>query len=265
VLPSAPPSDPQAQAKLAAPVVELLTPVKDPILRWAYGRRAAERMGVPFELLSPRLGPAPQAARRTPAVRATTATSRAHGRGIEEATLRLLLAMLPGSTSPQPEVLPALEELPPAEAFWDPACRHLYEAFCAIYQEGAGGPVELATLRAALEAGADHAGFDLFARLVIEGADAPSEAAAGAAVRAGGGSCADRLRDHLHELHQRWREQRSQQLNREMLEAQRSGDATRLERLVEEKSELSRAIHSRAKGRSSAGGDRDRAWSRSTT
>jgi hypothetical protein len=48
-----------------------------------------------------------------------------------------------------------------------------------------------------------------------------------------------------------------------MLEAQRSGDEPLLARLVEEKSELSRAIHPRAKAKPSAGGER--VWTRSPT
>jgi len=247
LLPGAAPTDPQAQAKLAGPVVELLTPVKDAILRWAYGRRAAERMGVPFELLAPRLGQAPSAVRREPQQRTAPAGSarRAHGRDLEEAALRLLLAMLPGSTTPQPEVLPALAELPPDEAFWDGSCRTLFSAFRVLYQDKDGVPPELGELRERLEAAAEGTSVDLVARLVIQGADGPGDVPRPAAKTA---SCADRLRESLNDLHHRWREQRSQQLNREMLEAQRSGDEPRLQRLVEEKSELSRAIHRPTEG-----------------
>ncbi len=256
LLPSAVPTDPQAQARLATPVAELLAPVKDPILRWAYGRRAAERMGVPFELLAPRLGAAPRSGVRPSPSRPAPPrpAGRSHGRLLEEATLRLLLAMLPGSTTPQPEVLPAVGDLPPVDAFWDAACRNLYGTFYVLCEEKAGGVPHLAELRARLEVTEEAgASVDLVARLVIEGADGPGDVPRPAAKTE---SCADRLRESLSDLHHRWREQRSQQLNREMLEAQRSGDELRLQRLVEEKSELSRAIHPRAKGRPSAVGPR---------
>jgi hypothetical protein len=208
-------------------------------------------MGVPFELLAPRLGQAPTAVRRAPQQRAAPAATarRAHGRDLEEAALRLLLAMLPGSTTPQPEVLPALAELPPEEAFWDSSCRSLFSVFRVLYQEKAGVPPELGELRERLEAAAEGASVDLVARLVIQGADGPGDVPRPVGIPDGKTqSCADRLRESLRDLHQRWREQRSQQLNREMLEAQRSGDEPRLQRLVEEKSELSRAIHRPTEG-----------------
>jgi hypothetical protein len=256
LLPGAPPTDPQAQAKLAPPVVELISPVKDPILRWAYGRRAAERMGVPFELLAQRLGPGPQPLRRGGApghparldAPAAVPAGRAPGRDLEEAALRLLLAMLPGSTSPQPEVLPHLSELPPQEAFWDGACRNLYGTFCVLYGEGEGAVPELSALRQRLESSGEGASVALVARLVIEGADGPGEGAGPGSLQTPGslqkaGSCADRLRAALDKLHHRWRKQRNRQLNRETHEAQRSGDEPRLNSLVEEKRVLSRAVH----------------------
>lgn len=249
LLPAAPPTDPQGQARLAGPVAELLTPVKDPILRWAYGRRAAERMGVPFELLAPRLGPAPVPVRRPPPRSVPTLPSgRAPGRDLEEAALRLLLAMLPGSTTPQPSVLPGRAELPPEDAFWDGACRELYGTFCALYQEAGGEPPELSSLRERLEAVGAGPSVDLVARLVIEGADGPGGVVAGPAGRAGAESCADRLQASLDKLHHRWRKQRNRQLTRESHEAQRSGDEQRLHSLVEEKRVLSRAVHLAAPG-----------------
>ena len=244
LLPNAPPTDPQTQAKLAGPVVELLTPVKDPILRWAYGRRAAERMGVPFELLAPRLGPAPVPLRRGPNPRTTAAQAggRDPGRDLEETVLRLLLAMLPGSTTPQPEVLPARAELPPFDAFWDGACRNVYRTFCVLYEEREGEAPRLDELRERLESSEGGASVDLVARLVIQGPGDPAETAS-LAGKAATESCADRLRTRLGELHQRWREARNRQLSREISEAQRTGDEARLHSLLEEKAVMSRAVH----------------------
>ena len=244
LLPKAPPTDPQTQARLAGPVVELLTPVKDPILRWAYGRRAAERIGVPFELLAPRLGPAPSMVRRQPPSRAAASTpaGRAPGRDLEEAALRVLLAMLPGSTSPQPATLPARAELPADDAFWDGACRNVYRTFCVLYEEREGEAPRLDEVRERLDASEGGASVDLVARLVIEGAGGPEESAM-ASGRAAAASHADRLRASLDQLTRRSNEHRLRQLTREIHEAQRTGDEPRLLSLVEEKRVLSRAVH----------------------
>ena len=209
----------------------MLVPVKDPILRWAYGRRAAERMGVPFELLAPRLGPGPATVRRGPAPRAAPAQpgGRDPGRDLEEGALRLLLAMLPGGTAPQPGALPARAELPPFDAFWDGACRNVYRTFSVLYQESEGEAPPLDALRERLETSEGGASVDLVARLVIEGPGDPGEVA-GTAGRTRTESCADRLRVRLGELHQRWREQRNRQLSREIsrgaADRRRSGACT---------------------------------------
>jgi DNA primase len=247
-------TDPATQARLAQAAAELLQPVKDPILRWAYGRRAAERLGVPLELLAPRLGKAPApygAAARREALRPVAPPGKSPGRLMEEAALRLLLAMLPGGDAIGE--LPAAAELPPPEAFWDAGYRNLFTSVCVLWQEK-GGPPSLAELRqhvesetgtAPLEAaggngdGAPVGGgaVDLVARFVIEGLDAPGEHP-GRPV-----STSERLRTSLDKLHRRWRDQRLRQLTREIHEAQRSGDDPRLQSLVEEKRVLSRAVH----------------------
>ena len=48
--------EPQAQARAAKAVSELLRPIPDAILRCGYGRVAAERLQVPVELLARRMG-----------------------------------------------------------------------------------------------------------------------------------------------------------------------------------------------------------------
>lgn len=164
--------DPSTQAKLAQATTELLQPVKDPVLRWAYARRAADRLGVPVELLAPRLGRAPGGQRpgfgrggdggrggpagsggpagagRRDGLRPAAPPGHSPGRLAEEAALRQLLAMLPGGEAPAP--LPAFAELPPPDAFWDEGCRNLYAALCVSWSEGGGAP-SLGELRQRLE------------------------------------------------------------------------------------------------------------------
>ncbi len=208
---------------------------------------------MPFELLAPRLGPAPSMVRRQPPSRAGAAASppgaaqppgRAPGRDLEEAALRVLLALLPGSTAPQPATLPARAELPADDAFWDGACRNVYRAFCVLYEERGGEAPRLDELRERLDASEGGASVDLIARLVIEGAGGPEEGAA-ATGRAAALSHADRLRASLDQLTRRSNEHRLRQLTREIHEAQRTGDEPRLLSLVEEKRVLSRAVHLR--------------------
>ena len=227
-------ADPQTQARLAQAATELLQPVKDPILRWAYGRRAADRLGVPFELLAPRLGKAPTPPRREAARATTAAAGRTPGRLIEEGALRHLLALLPGGEAPGN--VPGAAALPAAEVFWNEGCRHLYAAFRVLLEErGAAPSVSALQERVAAEGGPS---FDLVARLVIEGPDQPG----GLPGRAHP-SCEETLRRYLRELERRWRERRLVELNRDINEAQRNGDHPRLQSLVEEKSALSREVH----------------------
>src|SRR6185295_3252139 len=48
--------DPRLQAKAAAAVAELLRPIPDSILRFSYSRLAADRLGIPAEMLARRVG-----------------------------------------------------------------------------------------------------------------------------------------------------------------------------------------------------------------
>jgi len=234
------PTDPQEQARLAGPIVELLQPVKDPILRWAYGRRAADRLGVPAELLAQRLGKpvaAAAGARKAPA-RAVTA-ARAPGRLLEEATLRFALALLPDG--PKAGTLPPASSLPPLEVFWAEDCRNLYATFRVLYLEHDGAAPRIAELRDRLEA-EGGVGVDLLARLVIEGPDPPAGELPSRALSKAV-PCEDMLATSLAELLDRWRRDRLKQLNRDIHEAQRAGEQSRLDALVEERQVLSRTVH----------------------
>lgn len=102
-------------------MVALLGPIPDAVLRYSYGKLAADRLGIPAPLLLGRLGvgerslvaPAPVAAgETTPGVRA------------EEEALRLLLAAADAG-----DELPGPEEMPLAEVFLDPVLRKFSRPF----------------------------------------------------------------------------------------------------------------------------------------
>jgi hypothetical protein len=135
--------------------------------------------------------------------------------------IRLLL------TAP-PAAAPA--ELPPPEVFLDPACRNIYRAFCALYGRHGVAPD---AHRLLAEVSGDEAAVDRLALVLLE----DSVASAG-----------EGLAESISRLVRRWHEQRLRELAREIHEAQRGGDRARLERLLEEKTELSRRRHPAAAG-----------------
>jgi DNA primase len=219
--PSSVRSDPRRQARAAKEVSELLKPIADPILRYGYGRVAAERLGVPADLLWKRLGvgerPAaessPEPARRGPEVRS-----------LEE---RVLQTLLTGEGAP-----PAAAELPREEYFLDPACRNIFRRFNALY-DGGERP-EAGELLAALGSQGDSV--DRLAGLLLEDSV---------------GQDAEALRDSVGRLRRRWRQRRLRELSTEIGEAQRAGDRGRVESLLKEKTALSLKLH----GLESSGAD----------
>jgi hypothetical protein len=195
------------------------------VLRYAYARRAAERLDVPIEVLSRRLRPAGGGRRPAPggddrgAAAPPPAVRRPPSpvRNAEEVVLRHLLA---GSAAP-----PAAAELPLAEVFLDAECRNIYRVFVDLY-EARGAPPEAREVVAGLgEAGA---AVDRLAALLLE---EPF------------GSEGEGLPEWLPRLTRRWQKQRQRELSREIHEAQRQGDGGRLERLRDEMGELSRRLH----------------------
>ena len=146
-------------------------------------------------------------------------------RSLEELVLELLL---------RGQGVPPLESLPPAEVFFDPQCRNIYQVFCTLYA-GRGGvdpPVGPPDGRTVLsELGADAASVDRMAQILVE---APV------------GSKGLELAELLDELTQRWQERRLRELASEIGEAQRKGgDQALLLRLYEEKRRLSLDKHGR--------------------
>lgn len=207
---------PRRQAEAARAVAAIVQRIPDSILRYGYGRMAAERLGVPVELLWRRLGVDAEGI-------ATGQRAATEGRrlvlSLEERVLQLLLTGRGRR--------PAAAELPPAEVFLDEACRNIYRAFCALYEQGSDRPPEARAVLARLAESGE--GVDRVAQLLLEEAFAPRDG---------------ELVGALRELERRWRRQRLRELAGEIQAAQRAGDQERLERLLNEKTELSRSVHS---------------------
>jgi DNA primase len=216
--------DPRAQAKSAAEVTELLRPIPDPVLRFSYGRLAADRLAVPVELLTRRMGgggerqpqPSSQAAQPAP----QTGGGPRLVRSLEEQVLERLLQ---GDEQAQ---IPPLSELPPPEVFLDPECRNIYQAFYDLYARGEGPLPDSRSVQTAL--GSEGGAVDRMARILLEGNFVSG--------RIG-------LLESLDKLTRRWSQQRLHELQGEISEAQRTGDHALLGRLVDEKTRLSRSLH----------------------
>ncbi|HEX4952655.1 MAG TPA: DNA primase [Thermoanaerobaculia bacterium] len=214
---------PHAQARAASAVAELVKAIPDSIVRLGYARRAAERLGVPLELLLERLGPSRGAVAPARAPAPAKPAGPRLVRNLEEQVLEMLLSG--GSQTP------ALEDLPHPDVFWDPPCRNIFGAFCRLYREEGRAPrgLELTPL---LEG--DDASVARLAQLVLESPNT---------------SGAEGLPTLLDHLSHRWREKKIEGLAREIEDAGRRGDHERQARLIQEKLELSRRHHLRRRER----------------
>jgi DNA primase len=212
--------NPRVRARSANAIAELLQPMRDAILRFGYGRLAADRLGVPVDLLWKRLGVDREELLRSAEAKPQPRVHRVV-RSLEERALQLLL----GPASPEKGELTVL---PPAEAFLDEEVRNFYTAFLRLYAHaGAGG-----RLPQAKEVLAEYAGqggsLDRVAGLLLEEPDSgrPGE-----------------LAESLKQLQRRFAQQRLRHLTREIQEAQRVDDTARLQTLLDEKTRLSRELH----------------------
>jgi DNA primase len=208
--------DPQHQARAARAIGELLRSIADPVLRFGYGRKAADRLGVPVDLFMGRersnRGDSTQRSEAAPGARLV--------RSAEERVLQLLLL---GKEAP-----PRPEDLPSPEVFFDPTARNIYRAFCDLYSSGSAGRPGARAITAALET--DSGAVDRLARLLLE-EPVPS--------------AGKELREALAQLDRRWQQQQLRRLAAQIDEAQRAGDRQKLERLLEEKTAVSKALHQR--------------------
>jgi DNA primase len=215
-------NEPRLQAKAAKDVAELLRPIPDSVLRYSYARFAAGRLGIPVEMLARRAGGGGGPERPEP-VRAAPRPAADEGpklvRSLEEQVLEHLLD---GEDRSQ---IPVLVDLPPPEVFHDPECRNIYDAFRALYA-GDGIPPDLQGVRSGLRE--DDRAVARLAKIMLE-----REVASG---KIG-------LLESLDNLVDRWRRQRIKELHGEINEAQRKGDHALLDRLVDEKTRLSRSLH----------------------
>jgi DNA primase len=207
--------DPKKQASAAKEIGELLRSIPDSVLRYSYGRQAADGLGIPVELLWRRVGK-----RAEPQDTSADTDDRSPQivRSLEEVILQLLLA---GDTE-----LPPPEDLPPPEAFLIPACRNIFSAFCDLYKDRAPDrPSAQEVLGRVPHEGPE---VDQVARLLLEGSSAQRS---------------EDLDKALHRMSRRWLQQRLRGLSSKISAAQRSGDEALIERLVREKTALSRALH----------------------
>ncbi len=204
---------PHRRAKAAKEATGLLAPVRDAVLRYSYGRIAADRLGVPAHLLWQRLGVGKEALLEGAGV----APGRREVQSLEEEALQLLWLVEEGRPGP--------EELPSEEIFYDPDLRNIFALWTALYRQQGAPP----TPRELLAAGQDRPELlDRIAKLLLEEGFAPRRG---------------RLSEALNELNRRWQRQRLKHLAAEIREAERRGEIALRDRLVEEKQLLSRALH----------------------
>ncbi|MBP9145688.1 MAG: DNA primase [Thermoanaerobaculia bacterium] len=214
--------NPHGRARAAKEVTALLAPVKDTVLRYSYGRIAAERLGLPPHLLLQRLGVGPKPlaeAFATPSEGAGPSP----GRGAEEALLRCLL-WIGDARRPAP----SQEALPPEEAFDDPQLRNIYALFLALYRE-AGKLPGTADLRRRLSDGDGIS--DRASMLLLESVDSVGEPAP---------------EMHLKGLWERWLDRQRADLNRELRRIELSGDQHRIEEILNELEAIKRRRYSAA-------------------
>jgi DNA primase len=230
---------PMASARLkatqASAVVSLLEPIRDPLMRHEYSRRAAEMLGVPEKEFLSRLkelkgwrGVA------EPAGAGAGGSGGGPGprlvRSVEEQVLAGLLQPRAGETeagTPLPPLpaLPPIAEMPPPEVFFDPGCRNIYRAFCTLYAEGGVAAVDSRAVLARVAS--EQATIDRMAQILLEKPFDPAKFS---------------LSESLDKLIRRWRQTRLRELQSEIVEAQRKGDQARLSSLVAERTSLSQSL-----------------------
>jgi len=205
---------PRRQASAAKQVAELLKPIPDAVLRYSYGKQAADRLGVPVDLLWKRLAVDPRSLAKEGL---QSAAERSVVRSLEERALELLL---------DPRQAPvSAEDLPAEEVFLDPAARNIFRVVNALYTAAGGSPEPKAVI-AGLSG--EREAVDLLARILLEGRFAPAEG---------------ELTDVLSRLRRRWMRTRLREIGAEIREVAKRSDGERLERLLEEKAMLSRSLH----------------------
>lgn len=236
---------PMASARLkatqAGAVASLLEPIRDPLMRHEYARRAAEMLGVPEKEFLSRLkelkgwrGVA-EAAGAGPTAGGAGGSGGGPGprvvRSVEEQVLAGLLQAGAGEPAagmpplPPLAALPPTGELPPPDVFFDPECRNIYRAICTLYAEGGAAAVDSRAVLA--KVASEQATIDRMAQILLEKPFDPAKFS---------------LSESLDKLIRRWRQTRLRELQSEIVEAQRKGDRARLASLVEERTSVSQSL-----------------------
>ena len=208
-------SNPRTQSMAARKIGDLLSSIPDSVLRYSYARQAADRLGLPTELLWNRLS---RSESSPPPEANEPRTQKKLVRSLEESVLHLLLS--------EDQEAPPVDTLPPPEVFMIPACRNIYRVFSDLYRKKAGIRPTAQEVLGGVPFEGDEV--DQVARLLLEGS---------LDLRSGDLTIA------LSKLRRRWLQQRLRELSNQISEAQRTGDEALLERLVQEKTALSRDLH----------------------
>ncbi len=230
--------DPHQTAAAGAAVRQLVGVVADPVARHNYLRRAAERLGIAEKVFLAQLSERRPGAPAAPLPAGAPEPLRGGiVRSLEE---RVLARLFSG------EGVPARDELPVPEVFFDPQCRNIYQVFCTLYEDGGSGgrPPDAREVLAGL--GSRGELIDRMAQILVEapfGSNEP-EGHESAPLGTPRGEGEPAVAGLLAELTRRYQEKRLRELAGEISEAQRrGGDAALLTRLYDEKRRLSLRFH----------------------
>lgn len=233
--------DPHQTAAAGAAVRQLVGVVADPVARHNYLRRAAERLGIAEKVFLAQLaerrpgtpGPAP----------APAPVQGSSGAGIVRSLEERVLERLLNGVG-----VPARDELPVPEVFFDPQCRNIYQVFCALHEDerSGGKPPDVREVLAGL--GSQGELIDRMAQILVEEPFGSKELGGPetAPISPAKGEGEPAVAGLLAELVRRFQEKRLRELAGEISEAQRrGGDAALLTRLYDEKRRLSLSFHRR--------------------
>ena len=210
--------NPHARSRAGAAATELLAAIPDALARYGYARAAADRLGVPIDLVWRRLGGGRQELERALDTARPAGESAPGGR--ERQALRILLRRLAAG-----EEIDLGEAPPPPAAFTVPEYQEFFAAFQRLYEGGEAAP-SLAALRERVQGLADASA--ILADLLIESADSPAD-----------GDLGEALRD----IRRSWVKSRRNELARRIREAQQRNEPTLVEELYREKQQLESELY----------------------
>jgi len=232
-LPPAGDRSPLSLDRAAVRIVEVVRLVRDPLVRDAYVRRAAQRLGVREAQLGGRLEG--QVTRAHPVLAASGGASPDVDRVLNMEERALVLLLDPASTPPE------LDALPVPEIFFDTASRNIFEAFCACYRSAGEHKPTVAAITAHLrEQGTD---LDSTARILLKSSVLDDEGSSETS-----GPADTELSEILGNLQRRWCKERLVAVHHEIQQAVHQDDLVRFDRLREEKNALTRQLHPDATG-----------------